>query len=493
MNSPKTTNADVGRSAIDGEHGTAQASDISALLLAGDDTRPVHFTGIAGAGMSALAELLAHRGVPVQGSDSNPNGAPDLVALGIVVSAHDASRVAAARALVYSSAIAATHPEMEAARAAGIPVIRRAEALAAAVAGGTLVGIAGTHGKTTTTVLTAAALASAGRNPTAVVGGRVREWKGNLRLGGSTAVVEADEYDRSFLALYPEVAVVLNVEADHLDIYENLSDILQAFGVFASRATTVVVCADDVGAGKLRLTGSHNVIGYTANTAEAAATHAQLNARLRAENIVLGREGSHFTVNFDAVTLGEVTLSIPGLHNVRNALAAIGVGLTLGCTLTAMTPGLEGFHGVERRFQRIATVSGIDIVDDYAHHPTEIQATIAAARQAFPGRRLIIAFQPHLYSRTRDLHREFGEALAAADGVLLCDIYPAREAPIPGVSSSLIGQHIAGKLLWQGAREEVAAALYSAVRSGDAVLTMGAGDITRVGPDLAALLSHEAR
>ena len=381
-----------------------------AVLLDTTDARPVHFVGIAGAGMSALAELLARRGVAIQGTDANPGGAPDLARYGITVREHDADMVAEARALVYSSAIPATHPEMAAARAAGIPVVRRAEALADAVSGGTLVGIAGTHGKTTTTVMTTEALASAGVDPTGVVGGRVGLWGGNLRMGGTTYVVEADEYDRSFLALSPEVAVVLNVEADHLDIYRDLDDITRAFEMYLSPARALVRCADDAGAMALRVASSREIIAYSATAPGTAPSAYAADARLVADALVLDAAGSRFTVRFDGDALGDVQLAVPGVHNVRNALAAIGAGLALGATVPAMAPGLAAFRGVERRFQRLGNARGIEVVDDYAHHPTEVDATIAAARHAFPNRRLVLLFQPHLYSRTRDLQAEFARA-----------------------------------------------------------------------------------
>jgi UDP-N-acetylmuramate--alanine ligase len=467
------------------ESGTRAPSSTAAILLDRTDPRPVHFIGIAGAGMSALAELLARRGVRIQGTDANPTGAPDLARYGITVAAHDASLVAGARAVVYSSAIAASHPEMDAARAAGIPLVRRAEALADAVSGGTLVGIAGTHGKTTTTVMTTEALAAAGREPTGVVGGRVERWAGNLRLGGETYVVEADEYDRSFLALDPTVAVVLNVEADHLDIYRDLDDIVRTFEQYVAPARVVVRCADDEGAMTLRLASRHEVIAYSATAPGTAPSAHAADARLVAGHLVLDATGARFHVIFDGDDLGPVQLSVPGLHNVRNALAALGAGLALGCTVAQMAPGLAAFRGVERRFQRLGAVQGVDVVDDYAHHPTEVRATIAAARHAFPGRRLVLAFQPHLYSRTRDLQVDFAEALSAADALLLCDIYGAREAPEPGVTAALIGDRItAGVLHWNGPRDAAAAALRAVVREGDVVITMGAGDITRTGPEL---------
>ncbi len=467
------------------ESGARAPSLTAAILLDRTDPRPVHFIGIAGAGMSALAELLARRGVRIQGTDANPAGAPDLVRYGIAVAAHDAALVRGARAVVYSSAIAASHPEMIAARAAGIPLVRRAEALADAVSGGTLVGIAGTHGKTTTTVMTTEALTAAGREPTGVVGGRVELWAGNLLLGGDTYVVEADEYDRSFLALDPAVAVVLNVEADHLDIYRDLDDIMRTFEQYLAPARVVVRCADDDGAMALRIASRHEVIAYSATAAGTApSTHAR-DARLVADQLVLDAMGSRFQVRFDGEDLGPVQLSVPGLHNVRNAMAALGAGLALGCTVAQMAPGLAKFRGVERRFQRLGSVQGIDVVDDYAHHPTEVRATIAAARHAYPERRLVLAFQPHLYSRTRDLQADFAHALGAADVLLLCDIYGAREAPEPGVTSALIGARVpAGVMQWQGPRREAATALRAIVREGDVVITMGAGDITKTGPEL---------
>jgi UDP-N-acetylmuramate--alanine ligase len=458
-------------------------------LVDSADPRPVHFVGIAGAGMSALAELLARRGVAVQGTDANPDGAPDLVRLGIRVSAHDPALVDGARALVYSSAIPAAHPEMDAARARGLPLVRRAEALADAVSGGTLVGIAGTHGKTTTTVMATEALAAAGRDPTGVVGGRVGLWGGGLRLGGDTYVVEADEYDRSFLALRPDVAVVLNVEADHLDIYRDLDDIRGAFAQYVSPARVLVRCADDDGAMSLHVDSSHETIAYSATPAGAAASRGSRDARLVARDLVLDRAGARFTALFDDEAVGEVALAVPGVHNVRNALAALASGLALGCTVERMAPGLAAFRGVERRFQRLGAARGIDVVDDYAHHPTEVQATIAAARHAFAGRRLVVVFQPHLYSRTRDLQREFAEALSAADRLFLCDIYGAREQPVPGVTSRLIGEAMApGVLHWSGPRAEAVSALLPALAAGDVVVTMGAGDVTRTGPELLAAL-----
>ncbi len=453
-------------------------------LLDPADPRPVHFVGIAGAGMSALAELFARRGVAVTGCDAHTDGARDLRALGIQLSeGHDPAHVEAARALVVTSAMPKAHPELERARALGIPVIRRAEALGEATAGHELVAIAGTHGKSTTSVMTAEALAAAGRDPTALVGARVSAWHGNLRAGNDALyVVEADEYDRSFLALTPTIAVINNVEADHLDIYADLADIRGAFAQFARGARVILLGADDAGANTIPTPSTAEVIRFGVHSAD---------ARLRARDVAFRDGGSSFTVEFDGEHLGGVQLRVPGMHNVRNALAAVGAGLALGAPLADLAPGLASFAGVERRFQRIADVRGVAIVDDYAHHPTEIVATLAAARQAFPSRRLIVAFQPHLYSRTRDFATEFAEALGAADVIFLADLYPAREQPIPGVSSDLIANALgaaAHKLAWRGPREMLAPALAAAVGERDLVITMGAGDITRTGPELARLL-----
>lgn len=453
-------------------------------LLVTTDPRPVHFVGVAGAGMSALAELFVRRGVSVTGCDANVSGAADLRRLGVTLhEGHDASHIAGARAVVITSAMRRDHPELEAARTAGLPIVRRAEALGEAVSGGTLVAVAGTHGKTTTTVMTTEALAAAGLRPTGVAGGRVGRWGGNLRFDSDRLfVVEADEYDRSFLALQPTVAVVTNVEADHLDIYRDLADIRETFERFISPAHTIVLCDDDAGASTLGVSNGAQVMRYGTRSRDARVVGVP---RPTADGSTI------VAVAFDGDALGDVTLRVPGVHNVRNALAAIASGLALGATLDGMRPGLESFGGVERRFQRLGDVGGVAVVDDYAHHPTEVAATIAAARDAFPGRRLVVAFQPHLYSRTRDFAAGFAEALAASDAVFLTALYPSREQAIPGVTSGLIADRMtaAGHApAWTGARADAAAALASFVRGGDVVLTMGAGDITQSGPELLARL-----
>ena len=457
-------------------------------LLDPADPRPIHLVGIAGAGMSALAELFLLRGAQVTGCDAHPENARDLVARGVDVRAgHSAGHVAGARALVVTSAMPREHPELRRARELGVPVIRRAEALGEVTAGTMLVGVAGTHGKSTTTVLTTEALAAAGLDPTGYVGARVSSWNGNLRPGSAERfVVEADEYDRSFLALSPTVAVVTSLEADHMDIYADLDDLRRAFAQYVSGARYVVLCADDPGANALPSPPTAEVIRYGLSSPD---------ARLRAVDLRREGLGTRFSVLYDDKFEGEVAISVPGEHNVRNALAALAVGLGLGLKVPQMAPGLAAFRGVERRFQLLGEARDILVVDDYAHHPTEVRATIRAARAAAPDRRLVVAFQPHLFTRTRDLAREFAEALGEADDVYLLDIYPAREQPIAGVTSELVADvmRAAGRApSWRGGRDSLTAALAGAVRAGDLVITMGAGDVTLCGPELLRTLGSAA-
>ena len=454
-------------------------------LLDFADPRPIHFVGIAGAGMSALAELFVLRGAAVTGCDANPGNVADLARVGIAVTmGHSPEHVRDARALVVTSAMPREHPELVRARELGLPIVRRAEALGEATRGSMLVGIAGTHGKSTTTVLTTEALAAAGLDPTGYVGARVTSWGGNLRAGSAERfVVEADEYDRSFLALSPTVAVITNLEADHLDIYADLDDLRRTFAQYVRGARYIVLCADDDEANRIPTPPTAEVIRYGIGSPD---------ARLVA--VALRREalGTRFEVVYDGNSLGEVVLAVPGEHNVRNSLAALAVGLGLGLTVEQMAPGLAAFRGVERRFQPLGEAGGVLVVDDYAHHPTEVRATIQAARAAAPERRLVIAFQPHLFSRTRDFAGAFAEALAGADVVLLCDIYPAREQPIAGVTSELIARPLeaAGRpATWRGTRADAAAQLAAVARQGDLIVTMGAGDVTSVGPEVLAILA----
>src|SRR3989442_9805017 len=396
------------------------------------DPRPVHFMGIGGAGMSALAMVARQRGVRVTGCDTDPSGAADLAASGVEVwQGHDPGHLEGVRAVVVTAAVDQDHPELKRARELGIPVIRRADALGQAVAGGTLVAVAGTHGKTTTTAMVTEALAAAGRNPTGLVGGRVAPWGGNARLGGRELfVVEADEFDRAFLSLAPTVAVVNNVEADHLECYGTVQALEDAFVQFAGRARRVIAGADDGGAGRVaaRVSGPVWRVGL-AREADVRIADAELDDAGSRARVVLpdGREL-------------RLALRVPGLHNLRNAGAVLAVACELGADLEACVAALARFAGVARRFERVGEVGGVTVVDDYAHHPTEVRATLAAARQAFPRRRVVAVFQPHLYSRTA-LHGEaLGRELAAADVVVVAPVYGAREQPIPGVTADLVAR-----------------------------------------------------
>ncbi len=450
-------------------------------LFAMADPRPIHFMGIAGAGMSGLALLARQQGVTITGCDTDPSGAADLAALGVEIwRGHGPEHVPGARALVVTAAVAGDHPELERARALGVPVVRRADALGQAVAGGLVVAVAGTHGKTTTTVMVTEALAAAGRNPTGLAGGRVARWGGNARLGGSELyVVEADEYDRAFLSLAPTVAVVNNVEADHLECYGgSVAALEQAFAEFAGRARRVIAGADDAGATRVAagLTTPVWRVGLAADADVRIATP-ELGERGSAARIELPGGG-------EAVRLG---LQVPGLHNLRNAAAALAVALELGVDLERCVTALERFTGVARRFERVGEARGVTIVDDYAHHPTEVLATLAAARQTFPRRRVVAVFQPHLFSRTA-LHGEaLGRALASADVVVVAPIYGAREQPLPGITADLVAQGAARAGAATVAVRDRAALVDSVaerLRPGDVVFTLGAGDVTRVGPEL---------
>ena len=447
----------------------------------------VHFMGICGAGMSPLAELLLRSGGRVSGCDARPcEAAPAGVEVEV---GHDPAHVREALAVVVTAAVPAEHPELQAARARGIPVLKRAEALAAVVNRGQVVAVAGTHGKTTTSALTASVLAAAGLDPTALVGGRVVGWRGNYRSGGDRLfVVEADEYDRSFLKLQPTLAVVTTLEADHLDTYGSLSAIEDAFYAFGAavpvQGGAVLACGDDHGVGRLlpRLaTAGRRVVTYGLAA----------GAMLRAERVTAHGATTRFVARERARVLGRATLQVPGLHNVRNALAAVAVARELGAEWAQIAEGLAAYRGVGRRFERIGEAAGVLLIDDYAHHPTEIAATLAAARSAYPRRRLVAVFQPHLYSRTRDFAREFGQALAAADRVFVTAIYPAREAPIAGVGGELVAaaaETAGARVVYLPERDAVAARVAAELRAGDVCLTLGAGDLDHAARELLARL-----
>jgi UDP-N-acetylmuramate--alanine ligase len=394
---------------------------------------------------------------------------------------HDPSHVEGARAVVVTAAVGPDHPELAKARALGIPVVRRADALGELVSRGSLVAVAGTHGKTTTTVMVTEALTAAGRNPTGLAGGRVASWGGNARVGGAELfVVEADEYDKAFLSLRPTVAVVNNVEADHLECYGSVAALEDAFAQFAGRAQRVIVGGDDAGADRVALRVNAPVwrvgVGPTAD--------------VRIRDVLLEPGGSRATIALPGESV-ELALGVPGMHNVRNAAAALAVLKQLGADLQAGVRALAEFRGVGRRFERLGEAGGVTVVDDYAHHPTEVAATLAAARQAFPGRRIVAVFQPHLYSRTA-LHGEaLGKALAAADVVVVAPIYGAREQPLAGVTHHLVvrgATRMGAATVAVRDRAGLTQHVARAVSGGDVVFTLGAGDVTKVGPELLEIL-----
>jgi UDP-N-acetylmuramate--alanine ligase len=452
-------------------------------LFAPSDPRPVHFVGIGGAGMSALALIARRRGVAVTGCDIDPTGAIDLADLGAELQrGHDPVHVAGARAVVYTAAVSAEHPELARARALGIPVVPRKVALAELVSQGMVVGIAGTHGKTTTTVMTTEALTAAGLAPTGLAGGRVGHWGGNALPGGDQLfVVEADEYDQAFLALSPTVAVVNNVEADHLECYGSLPALEEAFAVFAARARQTIVSADDAGARRLaeRLGAAVMRFGFSPDAAFRISNARQTPDLTTASVSIPG--GAPVTLR----------LRVPGLHNLRNATAALAVVQALGGRLEPALEALAEFRGVGRRFERLGEFGGVALVDDYAHHPSELAVTLDAARQAFPGRRLVAVFQPHLYSRTAAHGPAMGKALAAADLVFVTEIYAAREQPVAGVSGSQVAaaaRSAGAEVVFEPSRAGLGGRVREMLQPGDVVLTLGAGDITLLGRELAAWL-----
>jgi len=441
--------------------------------------------------MSAMALLARRRGVPVTGCDRDPEGpgaasntADVRRAGGTVLAGHDPGHVSGCRAVIVTAAVAPDNPELARARALGIPIVRRADALAAATAPGRVVAVAGTHGKTTTTAMTTLALAAAGLDPTGIAGGRVASWSGSTRFGGDGVfVVEADEYDKAFLALSAEVAVINNVEADHLECYGSIQALEEAFVEFARPARRVIAGADDPGACR--------VATRTERPTWTVGVAAQADVRLTA--VRQSPAGSRAAVALPGAGTAELKLKVPGLHNLRNAAAALAVTLELGASVEAALGALAAFEGVGRRFELVGSAAGVTVVDDYAHHPTEIAATLEGARQAYPRRRLVAVFQPHLYSRTALHAAGMGRALSPADVVVVTEVYAAREAPVAGVSGKLVADAAArpgNEVVWVPARADLVAQVASLVREGDVVLTLGAGDVTAVGRELLARLGQ---
>jgi UDP-N-acetylmuramate--alanine ligase len=446
-------------------------------------TRRVHFVGIGGIGMSGIAELLANLGYEVSGSDAKPSEmTARLARLGVrIASGHDARHIGNADVVVTSSAIQPGNPEVDEARRRSIPVIPRAEMLEELMRLRYGIAIAGAHGKTTTTSMVALVLERAGLDPTAVIGGRLSVFGSNARLGrGEYMVVEADESDRSFLKLSPAIAVITNIDHEHMESYGNWDALQQAFVDFANKVPfygAVVACVDDEPVRALVPRMTRRVITYglegTATITGHDMTLEAFGSRCRVMHTT--REGT-------TSELGALRLHVPGRHNLMNALGAVAVGLETGVPFTKIARGLEDFQGAERRFQLVGEERGVMVVDDYGHHPTEIAAVIAAARAGLD-RRVVVVFQPHRYTRTRDLLESFGTALAAADEVILTDIYAAGEAPIPGATAEAVEAAVrkTGRpVRLVKALDEIPAAVASTARANDLVITLGAGSIGTV-------------
>ena len=453
----------------------------------------IHFIGIGGAGMGGIAEVLLNLGYVVQGSDLKENAVTrQLARLGATVHiGHDAAHVASADVVVVSTAVPNDNPELAAARDARLPVVQRAEMLAELMRFRQGIAVAGTHGKTTTTSLVASLLAAGGLDPTFVIGGQLKSAGTNARLGASRYLVaEADESDASFLHLQPVIAVVTNIDRDHLATYDgDFNRLKQAFVEFLHNLPfwgLAVLCADDAEVGEIMTQVPRPIITYGLSE----------NADLRAVNV----RRSGFRSRFDVLREGRpplpVELNLPGAHNVLNALAAIAVATDLDVADEAIGTALAGFEGIGRRLERVGEVTTargrIDIVDDYGHHPTEIAATLEAIRQGWPGRRVVLAFQPHRYTRTQDLLDDFGQVLSEADVLLVTEVYAAGEQPIPNAD----GRAVCRAVRSRGRVEPVfvedvltlAQSLRDLIQDGDLVITMGAGNISAVAHELPARL-----
>ncbi|MEX0790819.1 MAG: UDP-N-acetylmuramate--L-alanine ligase [Actinomycetota bacterium] len=436
--------------------------------------RRVHMVGMGGAGMSAIARVLVQAGVTVSGSDVRESAVLEgLRAMGVRADVgHRAHQAEGADVLIHTNAVAPGNPEVEFARTNGTPILLRGEALAKLVGGLRTIAVSGTHGKTTTCGMIATVLASAGESPTYLLGSDLAGRGSGGHLGeGDVAVVEADEAYRSFLWLKPSIAVVTNIDRDHVDHYDDWEALKEAFSSFTAGSTeAVIVCADNTRAMK--------VVGSPATSTYGFAE----GASVRAVALESGPAGSDFRLFVDGIDQGPVHLQVSGRHNVQNARGAAAACLALGLDVTTVSSGLASFRGVSRRFEYRGMFEGAHLVDDYAHHPAEIEATLSAARWG-PWKRVVAVFQPHLYSRTQALWKDFGASLSAADVVVVTDVYGAREDPIPGVSGKLIVDAICDsapgmKVAYAPRLDDAARYVRSIVQPDDLILTLGAGDIT---------------
>jgi UDP-N-acetylmuramate--alanine ligase len=456
------------------------------------DLGAVHFVGIGGAGMSGIARIMLARGVRVSGTDRRDT--PTLLALRAlgarVELGHAPEHLGDADTVVVSTAIRDDNPELVAARERGLRVLPRAVALAAVMAGRRSVAVAGTHGKTSTTSMLTVAVQACGVDPSFAIGGDLNESGSNAHAGeGDVFVAEADESDRSFLLLAPHGAIVTNVEADHLDNYGDLAAVEEAFDRFLGTVDAggfVVLCADDPGSARLRGVPTAARV-RTYGTAD--------DADLRMVDVEVDAETTAWTAVLDGEVLGRVAIRVPGEHMARNSAAALLAGLELGLPADGLVPGLGRFGGVHRRFELKGVAGGVRVYDDYAHHPTEVRAQLHAARAVAGEGRVVVAFQPHLYSRTREFAAGFGEALGLADEVVVMDVYGAREDPVPGVTGAMVADAVplpAGRVRFEPSWSATAPQLAERARPGDLVITMGAGNVSMVGPEVLTALAARA-
>jgi UDP-N-acetylmuramate--alanine ligase len=436
----------------------------------------IHFVGIGGIGMSGIAEILKGRGKTVSGCDLKRSSATSLLAgRGVSVHiGHDAAHLLGVDAVVVTAAVKGANAEVDAGREQGIEIIRRKDLLAAIVNEKRGVGVSGTHGKTTTSAMIATVLEDAGLDPTIIIGGILQNIASNAKDGkGDVVVVEADEYDRTFHELRPEIAVITNIEADHLEYYGSFENIVEAFRIFTENVRpggAIIGCVDDPAvAALLDRRGRGNdpkIIRYGLGA----------GAEVTARNLKFHDRGASFEVD----GIGFFKLFVPGEHNVRNALAAIAVARELGVTADAISAGIAKFLGVDRRFQILGDYNGALVVDDYAHHPTEIKATLDAARGGYPERRIVALFQPHLYSRTRDFAPEFAESLRGADIAFVAPVYAAREKPIEGISSRMIAERSEQIEFLDRSHIEIINELRRRLQPNDVFIAMGAGDVHEI-------------
>jgi UDP-N-acetylmuramate--alanine ligase len=458
----------------------------------------IHFVGIGGIGMSGIAEVLLNLGYRVSGSDLKSSGVTQrLAGMGAAVfEGHRVENIAGAEVVVTSSAIAAENPEVVEAHKLHVPVIQRAEMLAELMRLKYGIAIAGMHGKTTTTSMVAAVLAGGGLDPTVVVGGRVDAMGSNARLGKSQYLVaEADESDRSFLKLSPILSVVTNIDREHMDCYRNMRDVKKTFLEFMDRVPfygMVVVCNDDPMLRRLLPEAQRRTVTY--GTKRGSDFLIKLETSAVANVPGDGQPLSRFRVSYRKRDLGEFTLHVPGVHNVLNATAAIAVGVGLDIRVEAIRAALDQFRGVDRRFQLRGRAAGVSVIDDYGHHPTEIKATLAAARQC-GFRKVHVVFQPHRYTRTRDLLEDFTMAFGDADSLVVLDIYAASEKPIEGVSGDALARAIGEKgeldAHYVSSFADAVNAVAAAAQAGDMILTLGAGNVSQLGPMILEKLKGE--